>query len=163
VRMAVTTSVPAPTSEASIEWDGLYQWRSFIDSRRGLDAEGKITSSVRPPCERFVTFHGVNQWDSVAYFVGPDLLRLSITSCVQVAPPWDSKMAGMQLPDTLAEQAATALLTADPLEKAAVTHCAFKAFLAGGVPVGATDAPERKLHSCLPAISLSIVLVHYYT
>lgn len=44
VRMAVTACAPDPA--APIEWDGLTSWRSFIDSRRGLDAKGKITAKV---------------------------------------------------------------------------------------------------------------------
>ena len=45
VRAAVTACSPSPVSQ---EWDGLTKWRSFIDARRGLNADGKITATVRP-------------------------------------------------------------------------------------------------------------------
>lgn len=35
---------------AAVEWPGLRSWRSFVDERRGLDAEGKITAQVLQSC-----------------------------------------------------------------------------------------------------------------
>lgn len=57
VRAAVTACSPSPVSQ---EWDGLTKWRSFIDSRRGLDADGEITASVRP---FFGTESGSTEYD----------------------------------------------------------------------------------------------------
>lgn len=61
---------------------------------------------------------------------------------------WDTRLADMELPDTLAEQAVAALLVADPLEKSAMTHHAFTRFCSGGVEVGAANMPERAILTC---------------
>lgn len=48
VRMAATACSTDPV--AAVEWPGLRSWRSFVDERRGLDTEGKITAQVLPHC-----------------------------------------------------------------------------------------------------------------
>lgn len=150
--MAATACTTDPVLPA--EWKGLQSWRSFVDARRGLDAEGTITALV---CAAFfrVCIASSQHCNSKAVliltgeYIDPSC---EMPVCVQVVPPWDSRCAeAKQQAESLAEHAVAALLTPDPLEKAAVTHHAFERFCSGGMPVGVADAPARVLRptTCL--------------
>ena len=67
---------------------------------------------------------------------------------VQGSAPWDVMADAVPLTDSLSGQAAQALRTACPKQKAALTHRIFQALHASAPPLGVADIPESaRTHS----------------
>lgn len=65
------------------------------------------------------------------------------SACLQVRPTWDAEAQTPLAADTLAQAAVQVLTTAEPTEKAQLTHRIFQRLHADPVPIGRAAPPER--------------------